>query len=167
MQGHMSPQTIQYAVTAVVIGLVLMLRLRNTRRARPLRLQTLWIVPAIYALVFAFACYERPPVTLPGWLWLVIAAAIGAGIGWWRGKLMRISVDPATGALNQQASPAALLFIVLLIAIRQGLRYEGAAYGINLFALTDLLMASALGLFTAARVEMYLRARRLLAGIRD
>jgi hypothetical protein len=162
----MSPQTIQYGVTAVVIGLVLILRLRNTRRARPLRLQTLWIVPAIYALVFAFACYERPPVTLLGWVWLAVAAAVGAAIGWWRGKLMRISVDPETGTLNQQASPAALLFIVLLIAIRQGLRYEGAAYGINVLQLTGILMASALGLFTASRAEMFIRARRLLDGHR-
>ena len=46
------------------------------------------------------------------------------------------------------------------------MRYEGAAYGINVFALTGLLMASALGLFTASRVEMYVRARRLLAAAR-
>lgn len=162
MQAHLAPQTISYAITAVVVALVLFLRVRSARRARPLRLATLWIVPGIYATVFAVALYEHPPMTMLGWLWLVVAAGVGAGVGWHRGKLMRISVDPLTGALNQQASPAALLFIVLLIVARSGLKYEGQAHGFDVWSITDLLMAFALGLFTATRAEMFIRARRLL-----
>ena len=50
--------------------------------------------------------------------------------------------------------------------IRQGARAAltggtGIA-GLDAFAVTDMLMALALGLFTATRVEMYLRAKRLL-----
>jgi len=164
MHGQQQAQTISYVITALVVGLVLLLRIRGMRRARRLNLTTLWIVPGIYALVFAFATYEKPPVTPLGWLWLVVAAAIGAVIGWQRGKFMRISVDPETGTLNQQGSPAALLFIVLLIVVRMGLRYEGQAYGINIFQVTGIMMASALGLFTATRAEMFIRAKRLLAG---
>lgn len=164
MHGHPSPQTISYIITAVVVGLVLFLRLRGMRRARRLNLTTLWIVPGIYGLVFLFATYEHPPVNALGWLWLALAATVGAVIGWQRGRLMRISVDPETGTLNQQGSPAALLFIVLLIVVRMGLRYEGQAYGLNVFLLTGIMMAFALGLFTATRAEMYIRAKRLLAG---
>ena len=164
--NHPNPQTITTVVTAIVIALVLALRIRGMRRARPLKLERLWIVPAIYAAVFVVMVWEYPPVDAMTWVWLAAAMAAGAALGWRRGKLMRISVDPATHALNHQASPAALLFIVLLIAVRQGLRYEGAALGLNVFKVTGLLTAFAVGLFAATRAEMYLRARRLLAAAR-
>ena len=158
----MNQQTINYAMTAVVIAIVLLLRIRRMRQIRRLRLETLWVVPAILALAFAFSTWEYPPPTALGWLWLAIAIAVGAGVGWQRGKLMRLTVDPATHTLNQQSSPAALLFIVALILARQGLRYEAAHYGINVFKITGILLAFALGLMSAARIEMYARAKRLL-----
>lgn len=162
----LSPQTIQYIVTAIVVALVLALRLRGLRRARRLRLETLWIVPAIYFAVFAFSLWEYPPVRAIQWLWLAVALGVGGAIGWRRGKLMRITIDPVTHKLNQQASPAALLVIVVLILVRQGLRYEAASLGLNLLQLTGILMALALGLFAATRAEMFLRARRMLGEVR-
>ncbi|PZU10672.1 CcdC protein domain-containing protein [Sphingomonas sp.] len=159
---HPPQQTITYIITGLVIGLVLLLRYRGMRRASRLRLETLWIVPALFGLAFSIGVYEAPPPTPLGWLWLAIAAGIGALLGWQRGKLMKISVDPETHQLNKQNSPAALLVIVLLIVARQGLRYEAAEAGINLMKITGIMFAFAFGLLAATRAEMYLRARRLL-----
>ena len=75
---------------------------------------------------------------------------------------MRIHVDPATGTLNQTISPAALLFFVLLIVARQGLKYEAAQYGVNILKITGIMMAFAIGLIAATRIEMYTRAKRIL-----
>jgi len=79
---------------------------------------------------------------------------------------MRIEVDPETHQLNQRASPAAVLFIFALIAIRTGARAllteSGGALHLNAFAITDILIALAVGLFAMTRLEMYLRAKRLL-----
>ncbi|KQS02028.1 hypothetical protein ASG11_14590 [Sphingomonas sp. Leaf357] len=159
-------QWIQYAITAVIVTIVLALRLRGMRKMRRLRLETLWIVPAIYLLFAGIMFYEFPPT---GIAWAVCAAAllVGAGIGWQRGKLMEIHVDPQTHMLNQKASPAAFLFIVVLIVVRmaaRGVLAEGGGYGFHLNAMvvTDVLIALALGLFSATRLEMYLRAKRLL-----
>ena len=158
---HTNPQTISYIITAIIIALVLAFRLRGMRRARPLKLETLWIVPALYALVAGSILYQFPPHGLQ-MLWLAIALVVGAAIGWRRGALMRITVDPATHALNQQASPAAMLFIVVLIVARQGLHYEASSMGFDIGTVTDILVMFALGLFSATRAEMYLRAKRLL-----
>lgn len=162
MHQH-TAQFITYAITAAVVALVLFLRLRGLRRATPLRLETLWIVPALLIVALGISIWEYPPPRAIGWLWLALALGAGALLGWRRGTLMRISVDPATHRLNQQASPAALLVIVVLLVARQGLRYEAAALGIDIYQATAILMASALGLIAATRLEMFFRARRLLA----
>jgi hypothetical protein len=162
---HPPQQTITY-ITGFVVALVLLLRYRGMKRASRLRLETLWIVPALFGLAFVVSLYEAPPASPLGFLWLAIAAAAGAALGWQRGKLMRISVDPVTHQLNKQNSPAALLFIVLLIVARQGLRYEAAAAGINILKITGIMLAFGFGLLAATRAEMFVRARRLLGEAR-
>ena len=160
-------QWMQYAITAVIVMIVLAIRLRGMRKMRRLRLETLWVVPAIYLLFAGIMFYEFPPT---GVAWAVCAAAliVGAGIGWQRGKLMQIQVDPETHALNQKASPAAFLFIVVLIVVRMAAKNVlaggdgGYGFHLNAMVVTDVLIALALGLFAATRLEMYLRAKRLL-----
>ena len=163
---HVDPQTISYIITAIVIGIVLMLRFRTLRRPTRLRLETLWIVPALYLVVITVSIWEYPPVRALDWLWLFLALAIGLALGWRRGQLMRITIDPVSHTLNQQASPAAMLAIVALILARQGLRYEATNLGLNVLQITGILMAFALGLFSATRAEMFLRARRMLVDAR-
>lgn len=172
MQGHaaQSGQMIQYAITAAIVLVVLAIRLRGMRRMRRLRLETLWIIPAVYLVFAGFMFYEFPPTGL-AWLVCAIALAAGAAIGWQRGKLMQIHVDPETHVLNQKASPAAFAFIVVLIVVRFGARSmmaAGGSYGfhVNTMVITNVLIALALGLFASTRLEMYLRAKRLLGEAR-
>jgi membrane protein CcdC involved in cytochrome C biogenesis len=81
--------------------------------------------------------------------------------------MMHIHVDPETHALNQKASPAAMIFLIALIVLRSGARAVlGEAGGVSPAMLTDPLIAFALGMFTLTRVEMYLRAKRLLEEVR-
>jgi len=152
-----------YVVSAIIICTVLFFRFRSMRRTRKLQLERLWIVPALYALVTASVLYQSMPSGIQ-WLYVAVALAFGGLLGWRRGALMRINIDPETHELNQQASPAAMLFILVLIVIRQGLRMEASEMGFNVAFLTDLLVVFALGLFTATRVEMFLRAKRILQG---
>jgi membrane protein CcdC involved in cytochrome C biogenesis len=105
---------------------------------------------------------QLPPT---GWVALASFAGlvIGAAVGWQRGKMMHIHVDPETHALNQKASPAAMFFLIALIVIRAGARAVlGESSGVSPAMLTDPLIAFALGMFTLQRVEMYWRAKRLL-----
>lgn len=151
-----------YVVSAIIICTVLFFRFRSMRRIQRLRLERLWIVPALYALVTATVLYQSVPSGIQ-WLYAGIALVLGAALGWRRGALMRINIDPETHELNQQASPAAMLFILVLIIIRQGLRMEASQMGFNVAFVTDCLVVFALGLFSATRLEMFLRARRMLS----
>jgi hypothetical protein len=167
VQVHPAQQTwVSYLVTAAIVLVVLALRLRRAGQMRPLKLGSLWIVPALYLVVAAAMFIQLPP---RGWVAIgcVVALALGAALGWQRGKMMHISVDPETHALNQKASPAAVLFLVALIAVRAiGRGLLGHSSAVSPAMLTDPLIAFALGMFSLTRLEMYLRARRLLEEVR-
>jgi len=165
MHGQPTQAYISYVITACIVALVLFLRFRSMKRVRPLKLGALWVVPVLYALVTATVLYQSTPVGIQ-WAYVALALAVGGIVGWRRGAMMRISVDPETHALNQQASPGAMLFILVIIIVRQGLRMEASQMGFNAAFLTDLLVVFALGLFSMTRFEMFVRARRLLAEAR-
>ena len=159
------PNLLQYLIPAVLIGLVLFLRMRSMGKARPLRLERLWIVPALYLALAVVLFVEMPPHGL-GWLWAALAFALGSAIGWYRGRAMKIHLDPETQTLNQVASPLALLFIVVLVALRMAIRagtaYEAGFGQVDVPLITDCLVAMALGLLSMTRLEMFLRGSRLL-----
>jgi hypothetical protein len=139
--GQPNPM-IGYAISAVVILLVMAFRFRSTNRVRPLRLERLWIVPVLYG-VFTVVMFEQYPPPPLGWALSVTALAVGAVLGWHRGKMMRIGIDPDTHALNQTQAHVGAMMV------------------------TGALIALALGVIAASRAEMFLRARRLLADTRS
>lgn len=152
---------ISYALTIGIIIVVMALRMRRMGRMRPLKLSSLWVVPAIYFVVAALMFVQLPPDRNVA-IACLFALLIGAAVGWQRGKLMQIHVDRETHALNQKASPAAMLFLVALIVIRMASRGAISEAGVRPAMLTDPLIAFALGVLTLQRVEMFLRARKLL-----
>ena len=168
VQAHPAQQSwVGYAITIAIIVVVMALRMRRMGQMRPLKLETLWIVPALYLAVAALMFWQLPPT---GWVAIASAAglAVGAVVGWQRGKMMHIHVDPETHALNQKASPAAMFFLIGLIVVRSGARAVlGESGGVSPAMLTDPLIAFALGMFTLTRIEMYLRAKRLLGEVRS
>jgi hypothetical protein len=153
------------AITAAIIVPILVFRLRRMRRASPLRLERLWIVPALYAVLAAVVFWNAPPHGLQ-WYAPAVALVVGLAVGWWRGAFMRITVDPETHALNQQNSPAAMLILLAVILLRQALNAEAPRIGLDVSLMTDMLIAFALGLLAATRAEVFLRASRLLTAAR-
>ncbi len=161
------PELYRYGITAAVIAVVMALRFRNIGKMRRLRLETLWIIPAIYVALTALTFAAMPPAPAI-WPYIAIALVVGAAVGWQRGKMMHIEVDSETHTLNQRTSPAALLFIIAIVLVRNGagmLARQGGLH-INVVTITDIAMVFALGMFATQRVEMFLRARRLLAEAR-
>jgi len=161
----LTPENVLYTAYGIVaIGLLLFLvfGLRSIRKPRRLKLERLWVIPAIYAM-FAIGLFWRQPPQGVQWLWALGAALLGGGFGWLRGRTMRITVDPVTHSLNQRQSPAALVLIAVLVGGRYLVR---AQLGIDLThagaGVIDAFVAFAVGLLSMQRLEMYLRAKRLL-----
>ncbi|MBN8808545.1 MAG: DUF1453 family protein [Sphingomonas sp.] len=163
MHGQVVQPTglLQYLIPIVVIGIVFSLRARSMMRVRPLRLNQMWIVPAIY-LAIVVANFVAQPPSAQGWIVAAVALAIGAAIGWQRGRMMQIHVDPDTHALSQKGSPLAILFLLAIILVKSFAQNEGRSLGFDVMLVTDGALALALGTFTMTRVEMYLRAKRML-----
>ncbi|HEU5067595.1 MAG TPA: CcdC protein domain-containing protein [Sphingomicrobium sp.] len=167
MNPHQPQESwIGYAITFAIILVVFGLRMRRMGKMRPLKLETLWIVPALYLAMTAWMFVQLPPT---GSVAIASAAAliVGAAVGWKRGTMMHIHVDPQTHALNQKASPAAMIFLLVLVAVRSLGRGVLGAEGVSPGMLTDPLIAFALGMLTLTRVEMYFRGRRLLGEARS
>ena len=156
----------QYVIPLVVFLVIFAFRARRMTRARPLQLWQLWIVPVMLVVAMAAAFASAPP-SGTGWLIAGAALLVGAALGWQRGRMMHIEVDRATGTLMQRASPVAILFLLGLVVVRIAMRFEGRAMHMDGATLTDALLALAVGMFGVMRLEMFLRARRLLGEHRD
>ncbi len=166
---HSKQQMISYAITGVVIGLVLFFRIRRLNQERRLKLEWMWVLPAVMVAATVALLMQFPPHGLD-WLWLALVFAVGAGIGWMRGKLVPISINPETHLLNTKPSPAALLFLlglfVVRFAARAYLESNATALHISVGLLTDGFVVLAVGLFGVSRLEMALRAWGLLKAAR-
>ena len=146
----------------VIVALVI---LRNSQ-ARRLRIESLWIAPAIILLLVGLALGQQG-IPSPAMLALDLAAlAVGAGIGWWRARFTQISVDPQTHELTSKASPLGMLVILAVFAVRFGVRMfatQGAGVmGVSANAIADAALVISVGLVCAQRLEIALRASRLL-----
>jgi hypothetical protein len=159
--------------TVAPFGLLVLLVafvLWRNRRPRRLRINRLWIIPTLVTLgVGVGVALGRPPI---GYHWVdialsLLAVALGLAAGWRRGKFMRIAVDPDTSTVTAHASPAGVLFILGLLAVRRALQFEVETGAIPLpfkpAALIEPLLYFAAATVVAQRLEMWLRARRLLA----
>lgn len=164
----MSPsdgQTWGPVIGIAVAAVVILFRMRGGA-PKPLAMTTMWILPALLVIGFV-AMTVTAHLAAGDFLWIALALAAGSALGWQRGRLMAIHIDADTGRPMVKTSPAALVFILALMALRLALRQvmeSGAvAWHINPLLITDAFLAFAVGLLGVSRLEMLLRARRLAA----
>jgi hypothetical protein len=151
-----------YLVPLLVVGMVI---LRNSR-ARRLRIETLWIAPVIILALVTLALSQEKATTPLMVAVDVAALSVGALLGWWRARLTHIAVDPQTHQLTSRASPVGMMVILALFAVRYGLRSLAAqnagALHLSVNLVADAALVMTVGLVCAQRLEIALRASRLL-----
>lgn len=108
------PETWSYLIPLLVIGLVI---LRNSR-GRTLKVERLWISPAILTALTLAVFATNPPPGLLGAGVDILAAGLGALLGWWRGRASRFTIDPEPHVVTSRVSPIGMLLILGIFALR-------------------------------------------------
>jgi len=171
----MTPE--QYApLIAIAVAVPIML-LRN-RRPRTLRLRWMWIMPALIVVMIGLGIWgssqapgvSHRPFGPLDYLILALGLVLGAAAGWWRGKMTTIERH-ADGSLRAQASPIGLVLILALMlgrrALAAWLEPHAADWGLNVLAVADAFLLFVAAMIVVQRIEMWIRARRILAGQTD
>ncbi len=165
----MTPQQIfPVVIPLVVLGLVFL----RARRPQRVRLELLWIAPTIIVALIAAGVIFTPhrPFTGLDLAVFVAALAVGGGIGWLRAKAVKLTVDPATHEVTSATSPVGLMIVLAVFLVRFGLRSataaEASVSGLDPAVLADAFLLLAAGLVVGQRVEIAIRARRLIAAAR-
>jgi hypothetical protein len=154
-----------YLVPLGVVAAIIVLR---NSRPRKLKIERLWVTPAIYLILMASALAEAPPPLTPVSIAILVGAfAIGAAIGWQRARFTQIHIHPETHDLTSRSSPIGILFIFAILVVRYAARdlLAGNAKLLHLpiVAITDGFLLLAIGMLTTQRLEVWQRASRMLA----
>jgi len=154
-----------YLVPLAVVGLVIILR---NSRPRRLKIERLWLYPAIYLVLLATTLAAAPPPVTPLSIGLLVGGfLIGAALGWQRGRLTNIHIHPETHDLTSRASPIGLLFIfailVLRYAARDFLASDAGGLHLPIVAIGDAFIVLAVAMLSVQRLELWMRASKMLA----
>ena len=160
------PNPLMVYLPILILLPVLYLRMRRMTQARPLKWQYLWVRPAILLVIAGLVLVSSPP-PLAGLPWLGLAAIAGAAAGWQWGRTMRIEMHPENGTMMAKGGQAAMLVVVVLVAMRLGLRsglqMEAQQWHIDALLITDASILFSALLFGVRGLEMFLRARKVMA----
>ncbi|MBS0297611.1 MAG: DUF1453 family protein [Proteobacteria bacterium] len=172
MNGHMSQQQmITYGVIGLVVVILLAFRIMRARKPRPLKVNLLWVAPAIIAVVFgamtALMLYAGRPIGTTAMAALAASLLGGAALGWWRGKFTHIAVDAENGSVTAQATSMGFVVLIVLLVARLGLRFlflkDVPPQAPLSMQVNAGFMLFAIGLLCVASLEMWTRAKKLIA----
>ncbi|HLZ75938.1 hypothetical protein [Phenylobacterium sp.] len=161
--------------TLIPIAIAMAVVILRNSRARRLRIEAMWIAPVIIVAMIGVALWAESRASVarggagfaltPLNIGLDIAGVIaGALLGWWRARFTSITIDPATHELTSRASPLGMVVILGILVIRTAVRTyaTGGALGEWAAPVADALLVMSVGLVCAQRLEIYIRANRLL-----
>jgi hypothetical protein len=153
------------SVIAALAVVTVLLILRN-RRPRRLRLDRLWVRPVLAVILIGGSLFRSPPpFTAASVIIMLLALAVGAALGWQRGRLTQIEVDPVTHTVTAKVSAVGVILVLGLIMAKFLLRSTVLAPGPSGFlstaTLTDALLLLSVATMGVQQIEISIRVRRL------
>jgi Zn-dependent protease len=136
------------------IVIVLLLMVRRTQKPRIIRLERIWIVPAVVLVLIAWYAYGAyrtgPHLSFNDDLIIAGSFVVGIVVGVIRAKAMRIERHPDTGQIEARLTVWGLGFVVIWILGRSLLRKFGHVDAATPFGVfTDSTVALAAGAIIA------------------
>jgi hypothetical protein len=152
--------------TALITLAVLCLVAFRVLRQRVVRVDRLWILPAL-VLLLVFTNHGRIAYTPSGFAVIALGLVIGGAIGWLRARFSIKSIDVANRQIITQGGAWMLLLVLAIAAIKIALRsgLAGAWHewlNVGLFLAVGSVLAQRAFLYRA-----YLVARRQAVGAPD
>jgi hypothetical protein len=150
------------------IGVALVIIVLRNSRPRRLRIERLWLLPAIYLVLMVLSLSAAPPPVTPVSIGLLVGGfLIGAALGWQRARFTRIDIHPETHDLTSRASPIGIIFIFAILLLRFGARDFLATHPdflhLPVIAIGEALLVMVVATLMAMRLEIWRRASQMLA----
>jgi len=160
----MGPQT---ATTIVIYVIVIALVLRRTLTTQTMRVASLPVLAVVYAAVAIYLVAIGSPrslLTSPVlWIALAIGVALGAVLGYLRGRHSVVTPGPRPGTVRVKAAPFLAAVLVIAVLMRLGIRSLMPGHSDLGIAISDgLIMFAALSVIIG-RLLLFFAARRLIA----
>lgn len=159
-------------VPLLIFAAVVAWRLRSLDRARPLRIATLWVLPALVTALVGIGLAGMATGTR-GWLAVIAGSLVGAAIGAQRARMTGLHLEGEGDAARvmMRTSPAAIILVLGVFGVRRLLMpgYHptmGTHPGSPAVVVTDALLGLAVGMICTQRALLWRRARSLLAAQR-
>jgi hypothetical protein len=168
---RMHQSSTSYLIGIAVFVVVMAVRVSRSSKAQPMNLGTFWIMPAVLTLLLGggvVAMLGFGNVDVGAGAAAILAGCLvgGGAVGWFRGRFMNIEIDAATKKPMMRASSMAFVVLGVLYVARTGAKLllfaDADPKAPETILLNADFMLFALGILSIARVEMFLRARRLL-----
>lgn len=155
---------------AIAVGFVLM-ALRRNLKPRKLSLWRMCISPALLAFaVCATFAYQPPPGDPMTILALLGVLALGGVVGWQRGRMTRLTIDPVTSEITAEMSMWGAAVLVLILGVRYVARdlafLNAGRLNLDPLVIADGFLLFALGMVVLRPVELLYRAYKLKDALR-
>ncbi|KEQ24670.1 DUF1453 family protein [Paenibacillus tyrfis] len=142
----------------ILLVLLIWIALRQLRE-RPVKIATLWIVPALMVYVSLRLIGQDFTLTPYAPLVMTAGAAVGAVVGIARGALTKFRIHAATGEVVMKGSVAGIAIWFVLL----GVRWMSRHFGDGAELISGALLMVGLGSVVFRRLWIY-RAYRKLKG---
>ena len=117
------PRILPFAIPLLVVAAILL----RARKPKRIYVGKLWIGPLCATLGISMGLWftPHPPFGILQYAAMALAAGLGVAAGTARAHTLRLWREPETGHMLAQASPVALLAIIVLVGVRMAVRQTG------------------------------------------
>ncbi|CAM3543469.1 DUF1453 domain-containing protein [Paenibacillus lupini] len=141
----------------LLIMLVICFRLAREKTIRP---ATLWIVPALYAIMVLQNTNQTGSVNLLHILLYVVSVVIGLAVGIWRGQLDKVHWNAATGTVTSQSPISGIAILAGIVLLRLTIDQFGG-HDHRVLLVSNALLFISLGSVCGRRFLNYTRFKQL------
>lgn len=161
------PRILPFAIPLLVVAVILL----RARKPKRIYVGKLWIGPLFATMGISMGLWftPHPPFGFLHYSVLALAAGLGVAAGTARAHTLRLWREAETGHVLAQASPVALLVIIVLVGARMAVRQAGgidpggSTPGVWASTIIDGSMLFALGMVISQQFMLWRRIDALPA----